>query len=412
MRAFTLQTVVSYDAKTGHHTLQSPDTGTVTLDLYADGNVWLVQAGWDSVLVPLEISLELCEMAFGFNQAAATSETADAYFIEVTTVHPDTAAARSGLKEGDKIISVNGVTGTAKQMKRVSQGKRKLELLVVRVVEVSEGSKGSAPLPPSLPPIPAAQEGGMESTNLPAHPPVLQRQVKAMSRAKFGRNTYVVTPNSGAQVQEVIGFAEVMKIIGTLPASQRRGSMTVHTAQIKVREAGPAGLELNGHRVHLQAAPTDKGKTITLQHLLAERSMERRNVVPEIAPANSITSTGVVWSTSPMTTNNGPMTLVPLQHGYQYVRLEMRTGTVRAYFVLLHRLVLTVHAEPYPAEIPDAQCDHIDGNTANNDVRNLQWLSPRDHQAKTNHIPTDAQPAWNGDGTGWWYRRFWYGQER
>ena len=144
MRAFTLHNVISYDAETACHTLQ-PTTagGPITLDLYAQDEEWLVQAGWDSVLVPLEIVLGSHEMAFGFKMAALTSKTADAYFLEVTTVHADAAAARSGLKGRDKIISVNGVTGTAKQMQRELQGKHKLELLVVRGGEVSEGGESS-----------------------------------------------------------------------------------------------------------------------------------------------------------------------------------------------------------------------------------------------------------------------------
>jgi hypothetical protein len=228
-----------------------------------------------------------------------------------------------------------------------------------------------------------------------------------------GRNRYLVRPKGSGEDQLVVGFASVLSIIGTLPsASNRRTSaakpMTAHTAQIRVTEAGAHGVELNDYWVYLHHPPNeDRGITVTLQHLVAERSGGRRNPVPVSAPSVSVTSTGVVFSTAPTSMNNGPMSKKELPHGYQHVRIEMDGYPGQAYMVLAHRLVLTVHGEPYPADIPDAQCDHIDNNTANNDIMNLQWLSAQDHHAKTNHIPTDAHPLWNGDGKGWWYRKFW-----
>ena len=68
----------------------------------------------------------------------------------------------------------------------------------------------------------------------------------------------------------------------------------------------------------------------------------------------------------------------PTTHKSGYLRVTLcKNRYTRTY--LVHRLVaLTYIPNPYNL----AEVDHIDGNRANNDVRNLQWLSSVDNKIK------------------------------
>lgn len=74
--------------------------------------------------------------------------------------------------------------------------------------------------------------------------------------------------------------------------------------------------------------------------------------------------------------------------GYFQVRLFTGEGDVMGKLYYVHRLVY----ENFKGDIPeDKQIDHIDGDTSNNSVDNLQLLTPRKNMEKWNlkkHGPT------------------------
>lgn len=83
-----------------------------------------------------------------------------------------------------------------------------------------------------------------------------------------------------------------------------------------------------------------------------------------------------------------PQKATQSRKGYFQVRLFTGQGDTMGKLYYVHRLVY----EMFKGEIPEnKQIDHIDGNTSNNHVDNLQLLTPRKNMQKWNvkkHGPT------------------------
>ena len=90
-----------------------------------------------------------------------------------------------------------------------------------------------------------------------------------------------------------------------------------------------------------------------------------------------ITSCGKVWS------YKYKKFLKPLDNGHGYLRVNLcKDGEVKKYS--LHRLVAEAYI-PNPDNLP--QVDHIDGNKTHNYLNNLQWITSRDNNRKSNNKP-------------------------
>ena len=111
------------------------------------------------------------------------------------------------------------------------------------------------------------------------------------------------------------------------------------------------------------------------------------------------------------------MNLETVRSHANYVGLKMivlqhcntrKEGETNPYSIFVHRLVLTVFAEGDPStEDEPYECDHIDGDPSNNHISNLQWLTRKEHKAKTSFAKSGRpQSEWNGNGKGTWHRKF------
>lgn len=118
--------------------------------------------------------------------------------------------------------------------------------------------------------------------------------------------------------------------------------------------------------------------------------------MPETAkhtPQYEVTRDGRVFSLASNWRGYGKreMRQTPNIHGYLRVRLMLRSGERKAYFV--HKLVAAQYLPPRPS--PQHEIRHLDGTRTNNHADNLAWGTRADNAADRVKHGRTYRPDWS-----------------